>query len=95
VNPTFCTFILDLTSSDQILHRADSHLLPKSETSEIRQQEQLLLQQDEHQQYQQGGKDEAKEFDVTIRKQNFRVMKQVTTLRDGQKVIIGTIISSF
>jgi hypothetical protein len=35
-----------------------------------------------------------KTFDVSIKKQEFRVMKEYCALRDGKKVILGAVISS-
>jgi len=86
VNATFCSFILDLNRVDQVLNQSTTQLLGRVEGTEILQQEQLLMTQIEE--------GTIKEFDVTVKKQNFKVMKQWTALRDGQKVIAGAVVSS-
>ena len=67
------------------MHQSTTQILGRAEGNEIIKQEQSLMTRE--------GK--VKEFDVSIKRQNFRVMKQWTNLRDGQKVIVGIVVSSY
>jgi len=86
VNPTFCNFILDLTRSDQVLNQSTTQVLGRDGT-EIARQEQLMITEEEE--------NKPREYDLTIKKQNFRVMKQWSSMRDGQRVIIGAVVSAY
>eukprot|EP01125_Pyxidicula_operculata_P006226 TRINITY_DN2165_c0_g1_i2.p1 TRINITY_DN2165_c0_g1~~TRINITY_DN2165_c0_g1_i2.p1 ORF type:complete len:385 (-),score=48.81 TRINITY_DN2165_c0_g1_i2:156-1310(-) len=85
MNPTFCSFIMDVTRSERIQNQNPIQLVGQVEGGDIVRQDQYLMS------LQQGT---AKTFDVNIKKQSLKVMKQWITLRDGQRVIVGAVVSS-
>jgi len=86
INPTFCAFIMDISRTERILHKTTSQVLGQTEALDVVKQEKFLMSQDQG---------TLKTFNVNIQKQTYRVMRQWTVLRDGKRVIIGAVISSF
>jgi len=86
INTTFCAFIMDISRTERILHKTTSQVLGQSEALDVVKQEKFLMTHDQG---------TLKTFNVNIHKQTYRVMKQWTVLRDGKKVIVGAVVSSF
>jgi len=84
VNPAFCFFILDSCRINDVLDKDVSQILSdKHESTEVMKHDKYLFSHE----------GEIKTFDVCVNKQDFRVMKLFTTLRDGKKYLIGAVIS--
>jgi len=86
INLTFCNFIMDVARTERILNKSTSQVLGQSEAVDVVKQEKFLMAHDQG---------TIKTFNVNIQKQTFKVMKQWTLLKDGKKVIIGAVVSSF
>jgi len=86
INPTFCHFITDLSRTERVLSHTTQQIFEPRDASEVVEHDKFLVQQ---------GEGTLKTFDVSIKKQEFRVMKEYCALRDGKKVILGAVISSF
>eukprot|EP01127_Copromyxa_protea_P009774 TRINITY_DN2324_c0_g4_i1.p1 TRINITY_DN2324_c0_g4~~TRINITY_DN2324_c0_g4_i1.p1 ORF type:complete len:676 (-),score=124.03 TRINITY_DN2324_c0_g4_i1:151-2127(-) len=89
INSTFLTFMMDIahthTHSLHVLNQDISHILDQTDAANVTRQEKFLMEQEEG---------TTKIFDVTVRREVYCVMKQCVTLPDGNKVIIGVIISN-
>jgi PAS domain-containing protein len=85
INPTFCHFITDLSRTERVLNHTTQQIFEPRDASEVVEHDKFLVQQ---------GEGTLKTFDVSIKKQEFRVMKEYCALRDGKKVILGAVISS-
>jgi len=85
INPTFCHFITDLSRTERVLNHTTQQVFEPRDASAVAEDDKFLVQQ---------GEGTLKTFDVSIKKQEFRVMKEYCALRDGKKVILGAVISS-
>lgn len=85
INSTFLSFIMDIAHTPQVLNHDISVLLDRNDADQVIKQEQYLMEQEEG---------TIKTFEVPVRREVFRVMKQWTKLPDGSKVIIGVVISN-
>eukprot|EP01130_Rhizamoeba_saxonica_P000709 TRINITY_DN10640_c0_g1_i1.p1 TRINITY_DN10640_c0_g1~~TRINITY_DN10640_c0_g1_i1.p1 ORF type:complete len:442 (+),score=114.42 TRINITY_DN10640_c0_g1_i1:21-1346(+) len=85
LNSTFANFVLDVATTDTALNKGTSQVLDPCDAPTIMQHDQYMFTQEEG---------VMKLFDVTIKHQYFQMMKQVTTLRDGKKVIVGAVVGS-
>lgn len=77
--------MMDIAHTPQVLHHDISDLLDQGDAANVTKQERFLMEQEEG---------TVKTFDVPIRREVFRVMKQWTKLPDGNRVIIGVVVSN-
>jgi len=85
VNSAFCHFILDTARADTVLNKTTTQLLAGKEGEDIVKHDKYLLDRE----------GEINVFSVSVHKQEYRVMKIFTTLRDGTKVVVGAVVSDF
>lgn len=77
---------MDITQSQNgVLHQNVAQVLDRGDADAVIKQEQYLMEQEEG---------TIKTFDVPLRREIYRVMKQWTKLPDGQRVIIGVVVSN-
>lgn len=75
---------MDISSAPQVLNSHVSSILDQGDAAGIMKQEQFLMEHEEG---------TVKTFDVPIKREIYRVMKQWVRLPDGKRVIIGIVVS--
>jgi hypothetical protein len=76
---------MDITQTQQVLNQNTMQVHEQGDADNIIKQEKYLMEQEEG---------TIKTFDIPVRREVFRVMKQWTKLPDGKKVIIGVVVSN-
>jgi hypothetical protein len=86
INCTFGMFVMQQARAEGIINKNTFQVVSDTtEANEIVQHDKFIMTQKEG---------TIKTFNVSLKKQDYLVMKQWTTLSDGMKVIIGAVISS-
>eukprot|EP01121_Diplochlamys_sp_Union-15-3_P012663 TRINITY_DN3825_c0_g2_i1.p1 TRINITY_DN3825_c0_g2~~TRINITY_DN3825_c0_g2_i1.p1 ORF type:complete len:578 (+),score=96.67 TRINITY_DN3825_c0_g2_i1:81-1814(+) len=85
VNKAFCLFILNTARTEQVLNKTPTQILGYKEGEDILKHDKYVLDRE----------GEINFFSVSVHKQEYRVMKIYTTLRDGSKVVVGAVVSNF
>eukprot|EP01130_Rhizamoeba_saxonica_P007123 TRINITY_DN2864_c0_g4_i1.p1 TRINITY_DN2864_c0_g4~~TRINITY_DN2864_c0_g4_i1.p1 ORF type:complete len:456 (-),score=94.19 TRINITY_DN2864_c0_g4_i1:117-1484(-) len=83
INPAFCSFIMDVSETPTIINRSTNQILDERDAARVMKQDSQLMSSTEG---------TTRTFEVHLKKEEYRVMKQFTTLRDGCKVIIGAVL---
>jgi hypothetical protein len=73
------------THSHTLVNLNITHILDQTDAANVIEQEKYLMGL---------GEGSSKTFDVPVRREIYRVMKQWVTLPDGNKVIIGVVVSN-
>lgn len=77
---------MDITQNQHgVLNQNVTQVFDQKDADNVIKQEQYLMEQEEG---------TIKTFDITLRREVYRVMKQWTKLPDGRKVIIGVVVSN-
>jgi hypothetical protein len=84
VNTSFCNFILDTVRKDNIVNKRTNQVLSGHEADEVVKMDKYLMTRE--------GK--IMTFNVAVNRQEYRVIKLYTRLRDGMKVVVGAVVSS-
>jgi hypothetical protein len=84
VNAAFCEFILDTVCKENILNKNTTQVIQGKEGEDVVKTDNYIMSRE--------GK--IITFNVAVNRQEYRVMKRYTKLRDGQKVVVGAVISS-
>jgi hypothetical protein len=84
VNDAFCEFILDTVCKENILNKDTTQVIQGKEGEDVVKTDKYLMSRE--------GK--IITFNLAVNRQEYRVMKRYTKLRDGMKVVVGAVISS-
>lgn len=87
INAAFAHFMMGLvtTGTSKVLNATPDQILSPTEASTVSSHDRFLRENEIG---------EAHVFDISIKHQSFRVMKQLTTLKDGKQVIVGAVVSN-
>jgi hypothetical protein len=83
-NPAFCEFILDTVCKENILNKSTVQVFQGKEGEEVVKTDKYIMSRE--------GK--IITFNLAVNRQEYRVMKRYTKLRDGLKVVVGAVVSS-